>query len=115
MPSTAHIRGLCREGRLKDALHILFTANNTCVESSAYLHLLQACIDKKALAEAYRKHGFPQEAFTLFYQMQRTAVQPDHFTFSAILPQASNTSVHHAGLAVPWTEKLDEEVKELEM
>ncbi|XP_057815485.1 pentatricopeptide repeat-containing protein At4g30700 isoform X2 [Cryptomeria japonica] len=100
MPSTAHIRGLCREGRLKDALHILFTANNTCVESSAYLHLLQACIDKKALAEAYRKHGFPQEAFTLFYQMQRTAVQPDHFTFSAILPVCSSVASLKYGLQI---------------
>lgn len=49
MSLITHLGGLCREGRLKDALHILLTTNNICVESSIYLHLLQVCIDKKAL------------------------------------------------------------------
>ncbi|XP_057852607.1 pentatricopeptide repeat-containing protein At1g08070, chloroplastic [Cryptomeria japonica] len=45
---------------------------------------------------ACRRHGSPIEALTLFHQMQRTAVQPDNFTFSAILPVcASLLSLKH--------------------
>ncbi|KAH9293476.1 hypothetical protein KI387_041319 [Taxus chinensis] len=45
---------------------------------------------------AYRRHGFTQQAFTLFCQMQQTAVQPDEFTFSTILPVCANmASVKH--------------------
>ncbi|KAH9289883.1 hypothetical protein KI387_034000, partial [Taxus chinensis] len=45
---------------------------------------------------AYRRHGFPQEAFSLFHQMQRTTVRPDQFTFSTILPVcASGVYVKH--------------------
>ncbi|XP_057854720.2 pentatricopeptide repeat-containing protein At2g13600 [Cryptomeria japonica] len=38
------------------------------------------------IISAYRRHGYPQEALTLFYQMQQTSVQPDQFTFASILP-----------------------------
>ncbi|XP_057843036.1 pentatricopeptide repeat-containing protein At4g02750 [Cryptomeria japonica] len=35
---------------------------------------------------AYRKHGYPHEALSLFHQMQLTDVQPNQFTFASILP-----------------------------
>ncbi|XP_057866832.2 pentatricopeptide repeat-containing protein At3g26782, mitochondrial-like [Cryptomeria japonica] len=148
------IRVLCGEGRLKEAIDILLTTHNTAVESSTYLHLLNSCVSKKALAEgkqihshingrgitfstntflqnavinmydkcgslvdacqvfekmtapdvfswnvmiaAHRRHGFPQQALKLFHQMQPTAVQPDQFTFSAVIPVcASMLSVNH--------------------
>ncbi|XP_057813125.2 pentatricopeptide repeat-containing protein At2g13600 [Cryptomeria japonica] len=147
MASLAHLKfniiALSKEGRLKEALQILLTTHNPCVDSSIYLHLLQICIAKNALPEgkqihslingsqfkpakyaflqnklinmydkcgsvedarnvfnkmeqpnkfswnmiiaSHRSHGFPQEAINLFYQMQRTAVHPDQFTFSTIL------------------------------
>ncbi|XP_059067244.1 pentatricopeptide repeat-containing protein At2g13600 [Cryptomeria japonica] len=161
MSSNSHfnlnLRALCMDGRLKEALHILFTSYKF-VKSSTYLQLLQACISKKALSEgkkihshinsrgftfaenpvvqntlinmydkcgslvgarkvfdgmtepnvfswnmivtAYRKHGFPQEAFTLFRQMQPTAVKPDEFTFSIILSVCSEVASVKHGLQI---------------
>ncbi|XP_059067325.1 pentatricopeptide repeat-containing protein At2g13600-like isoform X2 [Cryptomeria japonica] len=153
-----NLRALCAEGRLKDAINIVITTNNTPVQASTYIHLLQSCIDKKALSEgkkisshindsghafathpliqtklinmfdkcgsvmdarhvfdnmcepdvfswnviiaAYRNHGCPQQAFKLFHQMQRTAVQPDHFTLSTVLPVCANTSSLKYGLQI---------------
>lgn len=44
-----------------------------------------------AIIAAYRRNANPQEALALFYQMQRTGVQPDQFTFAIILPVCSKT------------------------
>ncbi|XP_057843691.2 pentatricopeptide repeat-containing protein At2g13600-like [Cryptomeria japonica] len=41
---------------------------------------------------AYKSQGYFREAFTLFHQMQRTDIQPDHFTFSTILPVCASTA-----------------------
>ncbi|GLJ38244.1 hypothetical protein SUGI_0778560 [Cryptomeria japonica] len=50
---------------------------------------------------AYRRHGLPQEAFTLFHQMQRKAVvQPDQFTFSAVLPVCADMASLKNGLQI---------------
>ncbi|GLJ44517.1 hypothetical protein SUGI_0934470, partial [Cryptomeria japonica] len=51
------IRVLCGEGRLKEAIDILLTTHNTAVESSTYLHLLNSCVSKKALAEGKQIHS----------------------------------------------------------
>ncbi|XP_057825480.1 pentatricopeptide repeat-containing protein At1g08070, chloroplastic [Cryptomeria japonica] len=39
----------------------------------------------------YRRHGFPQQALTLFQQMQLSEARPDQFTFSTILPACADT------------------------
>ncbi|XP_057815489.1 pentatricopeptide repeat-containing protein At2g13600 [Cryptomeria japonica] len=49
---------------------------------------------------AYRSHGISQEAFKLFHQMQRTAVQPDNFTFSSILPVCGNVASLNHGFQI---------------
>ncbi|KAH9293478.1 hypothetical protein KI387_041321 [Taxus chinensis] len=153
-----NIRTLCTDARLKEALNILLTTHYTPIDSSTYIHLLQACIAKKSLSDgkqihshishrgltfathtvlqntlinmydncgslvgarnvfdhmteqnvyswnmiiaAYRRHGIPQEAFTLFHQMQKTDVQPDQFTFSGILPVCANTASVKYGLQI---------------
>ncbi|XP_057815488.2 pentatricopeptide repeat-containing protein At2g13600-like [Cryptomeria japonica] len=158
MSSMAHLRALCTEGCLKEAVHILLNPHSSPVDSSTYLHLLQVCIAQRALAvgkqihshindrgltfatntvlqntlinmydkcgslvdsryvfncmtepnvfswnvmiAAYRRHGFSQEALTLFSQMQQTAVQPDHFTFSSILPVCANMASLEHGLQI---------------
>ncbi|XP_057815486.1 pentatricopeptide repeat-containing protein At1g08070, chloroplastic isoform X1 [Cryptomeria japonica] len=51
------IRALCKEGCLKEALHILLTTQNLSVDYSTYIHLLQACIAKKALPEGKQIHS----------------------------------------------------------
>ncbi|XP_059076662.1 pentatricopeptide repeat-containing protein At1g56690, mitochondrial [Cryptomeria japonica] len=48
---------------------------------------------------AYRRHGLPQQAFTLFHQMQRT-VQPNQFTFSCILPVCASVASLKHGLQI---------------
>eukprot|EP01018_Ginkgo_biloba_P031723 Gb_04385 [translate_table: standard] len=39
---------------------------------------------------AYVKNGCAEEALALFYQMQRTCIQPNHFTFVSVLPACAN-------------------------
>ncbi|XP_057869036.2 pentatricopeptide repeat-containing protein At1g08070, chloroplastic isoform X2 [Cryptomeria japonica] len=60
MSSIAHfnlkLRALCTQGRLKDAVYALLHTDNVHVDTSTYLHLLQTCIDKKALSEGKKIH-----------------------------------------------------------
>ncbi|KAH9297552.1 hypothetical protein KI387_029234 [Taxus chinensis] len=49
---------------------------------------------------AYRKHGFPHEALTLFNQMNRTGVQPDQFTFASILPACAILGALEQGMYI---------------
>ncbi|XP_059075119.1 pentatricopeptide repeat-containing protein At2g20540-like [Cryptomeria japonica] len=60
VPSTTHlsITALCREGQLKEALHILLTTHNPPEDSFTYLQLLQTCILKNALSQGVRVHSF---------------------------------------------------------
>jgi hypothetical protein len=55
-----HVTTLCKEGHLKEVLHILNTTENenggVRVDSSMYFSLLQACIQKRALAEGKLIH-----------------------------------------------------------
>ncbi|XP_057830909.2 pentatricopeptide repeat-containing protein At1g11290, chloroplastic [Cryptomeria japonica] len=160
MPSTANfnLTALCKEGWLKEALHILLSTHNPPANSSIYLQLLQRCISKDAITEgklihslithrvfafapctyfqnnlinmyvkcgswiyarkvfdemterevsswnviiaAYRRNANPQEALSLFYQMQRTGVQPDQFTFATIIPVCAKTRALEQGMGI---------------
>ncbi|XP_059076511.1 pentatricopeptide repeat-containing protein At2g13600-like [Cryptomeria japonica] len=60
------LRELCNAGRLKEALHLLLTTHNSVIHSSTYLHLLQACIDKKALSEGKQIHSLINARETTF-------------------------------------------------
>ncbi|KAH9310403.1 hypothetical protein KI387_025438 [Taxus chinensis] len=153
-----HLTALCKEGQLKEALHILLTTHNCLVHCSTYDKLLQVCISKKALSEgkqihshinqtgfqfdthkllqntlismynkcgslvdarrvfdqmterdlfswniliaAYKRHGYPLEALTLFNQMQRTGIQPDRFTFASILQACAKIRVLEQGMDI---------------
>ncbi|XP_057816410.1 pentatricopeptide repeat-containing protein At4g02750-like [Cryptomeria japonica] len=48
---------------------------------------------------AYQRHGNPQEAVTLFHQMQRTGLQTDQFTFASVLPACAKLGVLEQGYA----------------
>ncbi|XP_057866535.2 pentatricopeptide repeat-containing protein At1g08070, chloroplastic-like [Cryptomeria japonica] len=52
------------------------------------------------IIRAYGRHEFPQEALVLFYQMQRTGVQPDHFTFASILPVCAKLGALEQGFQI---------------
>eukprot|EP01018_Ginkgo_biloba_P007726 Gb_41233 [translate_table: standard] len=49
------VRTLCKQGRLKDALHVLHVMDQA-VDSFTYVCLLQVCIQKKALSEGKLVH-----------------------------------------------------------
>ncbi|GLJ44760.1 hypothetical protein SUGI_0941230 [Cryptomeria japonica] len=70
MSSISHfnlnIRALCKEGRLKEALHVLFTTQKPPVDSSTYLHLLNTCVAKDALSEGKRIHSHINESGVTF-------------------------------------------------
>ncbi|XP_059067471.1 pentatricopeptide repeat-containing protein At1g08070, chloroplastic [Cryptomeria japonica] len=86
MPSIAHLRTLCSVGRLKEAIHILLTAinhpNKLINTYDKCERLKDACNVFENINEpnvsswntiiaAYRRHGFPQQALTLFHQILR--------------------------------------------
>ncbi|XP_057860968.1 pentatricopeptide repeat-containing protein At3g63370, chloroplastic-like [Cryptomeria japonica] len=56
--STSHLKALCREDRLKEALNALLTTHNLPLDSSLYLKLLQTCTAKTALSEGKLIHSF---------------------------------------------------------
>ncbi|XP_059067304.1 pentatricopeptide repeat-containing protein At1g15510, chloroplastic-like isoform X2 [Cryptomeria japonica] len=60
LPSTTdlNLTALCREGQLKEALHILLTTHNPPEDSSTYLQLLQICILKNTLSQGKKVHSF---------------------------------------------------------
>ncbi|XP_057832149.2 pentatricopeptide repeat-containing protein At3g24000, mitochondrial-like [Cryptomeria japonica] len=165
LSSTTHlnITALCREGQLKEALHILLTTHNPPENSSTYLQLLQTCIFKNTLSQgknvhsfiahrryafttgttfhnkliymyancgsllharkvfdhmnerdivswntliaAYRRLGYPQEAVTLFHQMQRTGFQPDQFTYASVLPACAKMGALEQGMDIHQSAK----------
>eukprot|EP01018_Ginkgo_biloba_P001182 Gb_13952 [translate_table: standard] len=39
---------------------------------------------------SYARHSHAEEALTLFYEMQRTGIQPNNFTFASVLPACGN-------------------------
>lgn len=52
-----------------------------------------------AIIGAYAKHGFCQDAFIHFVEMQRAGVQPDQFTFATVLQVMLGTGF----LMTPWS------------
>eukprot|EP01018_Ginkgo_biloba_P009795 Gb_07755 [translate_table: standard] len=43
-----------------------------------------------AMISAYARHGYGEEALTLFIKMQRTGIQPDQVTFVSVVPALSS-------------------------
>eukprot|EP01018_Ginkgo_biloba_P034533 Gb_39697 [translate_table: standard] len=53
-----------------------------------------------AMLAAYARHGLWDEALSLFYQMQRTSIQPNEFTFASVLPACANLAALEHGKEV---------------
>ncbi|XP_059069665.1 pentatricopeptide repeat-containing protein At1g15510, chloroplastic-like isoform X2 [Cryptomeria japonica] len=49
---------------------------------------------------AYRRHGYPQEAITLFHHMQQTGFQPDQVTFASVLPACAKMGALEQGMDI---------------
>ncbi|XP_057842691.2 pentatricopeptide repeat-containing protein At4g21065-like [Cryptomeria japonica] len=56
-----------------------------------------------AIIGAYTRHGPPQQALTLFHEMQATGAQPDEFTFAIILHLCANAASLKHGLQIHGT------------
>jgi pentatricopeptide repeat protein len=52
------------------------------------------------MISAYAKNGLPQEALSIFHQMQRTGVQPNQFTFASVLPACSSLASLEEGMEI---------------
>eukprot|EP01018_Ginkgo_biloba_P019323 Gb_30147 [translate_table: standard] len=52
------------------------------------------------LIAAYARYGYDEEALTLFYQMQRTGIEPNEFTFASVLPACANLASLELGKEV---------------
>eukprot|EP01018_Ginkgo_biloba_P019498 Gb_13606 [translate_table: standard] len=52
------------------------------------------------MISAYARHGCSEEALTLFFQMQRTGIQPDQFAFASVLPACANLEALENGKEV---------------
>ncbi|XP_059077386.1 pentatricopeptide repeat-containing protein At3g09040, mitochondrial-like [Cryptomeria japonica] len=53
-----------------------------------------------AIIAAYRWHGYPHEALTLFHKMRADGIQPNQFTFASILSACSKVRVLEHGMAI---------------
>ncbi|XP_057858097.2 pentatricopeptide repeat-containing protein At2g13600-like isoform X2 [Cryptomeria japonica] len=49
---------------------------------------------------AYRSHGYPEEAVTLFHHMQEIGFQPDQFTFASVLPACAKMGALEQGMHI---------------
>ncbi|XP_057865085.2 pentatricopeptide repeat-containing protein At2g13600 [Cryptomeria japonica] len=58
------------------------------------------CFSWNAIIAAYRRHGYEQDALTLFQQMQRIGVQPDRFIFSSIIQTCAKTRALEQGIGI---------------
>ncbi|XP_057854806.2 pentatricopeptide repeat-containing protein At5g27110 [Cryptomeria japonica] len=58
------------------------------------------CVSWNTMIAACRRHGYPQEAVTLFHQMQRTGLQPDQFTFASVLPACAKMGALEQGIYI---------------
>eukprot|EP01018_Ginkgo_biloba_P013167 Gb_21056 [translate_table: standard] len=72
--SSKDIRTLCKQGQIKEALHILHVTDQR-VDNSAYVSLLQLCIQKKALSEGKIVHT----------HLNETGFTPDSFLGNTIM------------------------------
>jgi pentatricopeptide repeat protein len=48
----------------------------------------------------YAKHGFPKVALAFFHQMRGTGIQPNHFTFSSVLPACASLASLEEGVEI---------------
>eukprot|EP01018_Ginkgo_biloba_P011209 Gb_02060 [translate_table: standard] len=48
----------------------------------------------------YTRHGLSEQALALFRQMQRTGIQPNHFTFASVLPACANLAALEQGMEI---------------
>ncbi|XP_059067750.1 pentatricopeptide repeat-containing protein At1g14470 [Cryptomeria japonica] len=63
-------------------------------------HMEERDIDSwNSIIAAYRRHGYPHEAVSLFHQMQEMGFQPDQFTFANVLPACAKLGALKQGYA----------------
>eukprot|EP01018_Ginkgo_biloba_P009883 Gb_00930 [translate_table: standard] len=83
---------------LGNTLLIMYTKFGNLVDARRVLDEMpdRNVVSWTVLIGVYARHGFGEEALKLYYQMQRTGIQPNEFTFASVLPAcASLASLEH--------------------
>eukprot|EP01018_Ginkgo_biloba_P026157 Gb_09455 [translate_table: standard] len=100
----AHIilTGLDLEISLETKLMIMYAQCGSLVDARRVLDEIpkQSVVSFTAMIAAYARHGYGEEALTLFYQMQRADIQPDQFTFASVLPACANLAALEHGKVI---------------
>eukprot|EP01018_Ginkgo_biloba_P031907 Gb_25356 [translate_table: standard] len=89
----------CQDVFLGNFLLIMYSKCGSLVDGRRVLDQMpkRNVVSWTVLISAYVMQGYCQEALTLFYQMQRTGVQPNHFTFTSALTACANLTVRKNG------------------
>lgn len=101
----AHIiySGFHLDSFLQTKLMSLYVKCNTLGDARRVLEQMMPqrnVVHWNVMISAYSKNGLTEEAFTLFHRMQRMAIEPDQFTFTAILPACSHLGSLRVGKKV---------------
>eukprot|EP01018_Ginkgo_biloba_P039390 Gb_11905 [translate_table: standard] len=77
---------------LGNKLVIMYVKCGNLVDARRVLDQMPArnVVSWTVMIAAYARHGLGQQAIALFYQMQRTGIQPNEFTFASVLPAFAN-------------------------
>ncbi|XP_057837431.2 pentatricopeptide repeat-containing protein At2g03880, mitochondrial-like [Cryptomeria japonica] len=58
------------------------------------------CVSWNKIITAYKRHGYPHEAVTLFHHMKQTGLQPDKFTIASVLPACAKIGALEEGMDI---------------
>ncbi|XP_059068264.1 pentatricopeptide repeat-containing protein CRR2, chloroplastic-like [Cryptomeria japonica] len=70
-------------------------------------------ISWNTIITAYRRHGYPQEAVTLFHHMQQTGLQPDQFTLPTYCQPVKADNVDNRKILEKPAQTIDSQESEI--
>eukprot|EP01018_Ginkgo_biloba_P031753 Gb_05982 [translate_table: standard] len=89
----------CQDIFLGNTLLNMYTKCGSLGNALRVLHEMpkRNVVSWTVMIAAYAKRGCFEEALSLFYQMQRSGIQPNHFTFASVLPACANLATFEHG------------------
>eukprot|EP01018_Ginkgo_biloba_P001598 Gb_35887 [translate_table: standard] len=82
----------CRDISLQNKLVTMFAKFGSLVDARRVFDQMSERdpVSVTVMIAAYARHGHDEDALSLFYDMQRTGIQPNSFTFASALPACAN-------------------------
>ncbi|XP_057861380.2 pentatricopeptide repeat-containing protein At2g13600-like [Cryptomeria japonica] len=95
-------KDILRNSGLRNMLLILYAKSGSLLETRKLFDEIpiRDVFSWTAVVSLYVRQGFQQHALTLFYQMQKTGVQPDQFIFATVVSVCSKLTAVEEGLAI---------------